>query len=129
MRSTSPRPRSAISLVQTAREAGLSGSPYSRAGCGLCRRVAAERDSAEAAIEPVAGAEIAPDPRHEPSVAVIERMAWEFVAIEGADAVDLACDLAAGLEAQIAQHGDAGAVAAQGVVEIVELAHMRHLVD
>ena len=56
-------------------------------------------------------------------------MVGKFWLVEGADFIGKARDFAGGLMAEIAHHGDARTIAAKRKVEIIHLAHMRHLVE
>ena len=56
-------------------------------------------------------------------------MRWKFGLVEGADAVDFAQNFSRSLVAEIAHHRNARTIAAQRVVQVFKLAHMRHLIQ
>src|SRR5262249_37822972 len=110
--------RWAILPARTASADGFRTRLNMPAGPGACRRVAAST-LVEAPIDPVAGAEVAPDPRQEPGIARIKRMVGKVRSVKGVGSVHLAGNLARRLMAEIGHHRDARSVAAQRVVEIV----------
>src|SRR4029453_11524960 len=80
-------------------------------------------------VEPVAKAKIPSDQRYEPRLPVVKRVGREVGSIESRPAVGDARDLAGVHGAEIGHHGDARAVAAQGIMKSVQLAHVRQLVE
>src|SRR5713101_682284 len=85
--------------------------------------------SGEQAIEAVAQAIIAADDRQEPRIARIERMVGKIFGVEAAGVIRDAGDLARRLKAEIGHHRDPAAVAAETIMEIVALPHMRQRIE